>query len=106
MSGPGNPAGFKKLNPSETRVFLDEKGKLYSSRELAMLLEKFQQTKNQWVNWIIGGAFGFAPALIPPKDLKLSLSPMTFTHQMVRLLLVEQLYRGCTILKGLPYHHD
>lgn len=96
---------LKRLQPSDTVVLLDEHGKEYRSIEFARWIEKQQQTARSLV-FIIGGPYGFADSVYERSDAKLSLSKMTFSHQMIRLLFVEQIYRACTIIKGEPYHHE
>lgn len=96
---------LKRLQPSDTVVLLDEQGKEYRSIEFARWIEKQQQTARSLV-FIIGGPYGFADSVYERSDAKLSLSKMTFSHQMIRLLFVEQIYRACTIIKGEPYHHE
>ena len=96
---------LKRLQPSDTVVLLDEHGKEYRSIEFARWIEKLQQTARSLV-FIIGGLYGFADSIYERSDAKLSLSKMTFSHQMIRLLFVEQIYRACTIIKGEPYHHE
>lgn len=96
---------LKRLQPSDTVVLLDEHGKEYRSIEFARWIEKQQQTARSLV-FIIGGPYGFADSVYERSEAKLSLSKMTFSHQMIRLLFVEQIYRACTIIKGEPYHHE
>lgn len=96
---------LKRLQPSDTVVLLDEHGKEYRSIEFARWIEKLQQTARSLV-FIIGGPYGLADSVYERSDAKLSLSKMTFSHQMIRLLFVEQIYRACTIIKGEPYHHE
>lgn len=96
---------LKRLQPSDTVVLLDEHGKEYRSIEFARWIEKQQQTARSLV-FIIGGPYGFADSVYERSDAKQSLSKMTFSHQMIRLLFVEQIYRACTIIKGEPYHHE
>ena len=86
-------------------VLLDERGKEPRSIELADWLQRQQQTARRLV-FIIGGPYGFSQQVYSRADSMLSLSRMTFSHQMVRLIFVEQLYRACTIIKGEPYHHE
>lgn len=88
-----------------TVVLLDERGKELTSRELASKIERASETDNE-LCFVIGGAYGFSDAVYGVADKKLSLSRMTFSHQIVRLLFMEQLYRAFTIIKGEPYHHD
>ncbi len=96
---------LKKITPSDTVVLLDEHGKELRSVELAAWLEKKQNTTRKIV-FVIGGPYGFAPEVYERADEQLSLSRLTFSHQMVRLIFTEQLYRACTIIKGEPYHHE
>lgn len=96
---------LKQLTPADTVVLLDEHGKELRSVEYAEWLLKKQSSSRKLV-FVIGGPYGFSEAVYRRADDKLSLSRMTFSHQMVRLIFVEQLYRACTILKGEPYHHE
>lgn len=95
----------KQLQPSDTVVLLDEHGREPRSIELAAWLEKKQSTARRLV-FVIGGPYGFSAPVYERANEKLSLSQLTFSHQMVRLIFVEQLYRACTIIKGEPYHHE
>lgn len=96
---------LRLLQPSDTVVLLDEHGAEYRSMELASWLQNKQNTARRLV-MVIGGPYGFSPALYQRANDKISLSRMTFSHQMVRLILLEQIYRACTIIKGEPYHHE
>lgn len=96
---------MKLLQPSDTVVLLDERGNELRSIEMAAWLQQKQQTARRLV-FIIGGPYGFAQSLYQRADEKISLSRLTFSHQMVRLIFTEQLYRACTIIKGEPYHHE
>lgn len=96
---------LKQLQTSDTLVLLDEHGKEFRSIELAKWLEQKQQTARRLV-FIIGGPYGFSEAIYKRANEQLSLSKLTFSHQMVRLVFTEQLYRACTIIKGEPYHHE
>lgn len=96
---------LQKIQPSDTVVLLDEHGKEFRSIEFANWLQKKQNTARRLV-FVIGGPFGFSESIYKRADELLSLSKMTFSHQMVRLLFVEQIYRACTIIKGEPYHHE
>ena len=96
---------LKQLQPSDTLVLLDEHGKELRSIELAKWLEQKQQTARRLV-FVIGGPYGFSEAVYSRANEKLSLSKLTFSHQMVRLVFTEQIYRACTIIKGDPYHHE
>jgi 23S rRNA (pseudouridine1915-N3)-methyltransferase len=96
---------LKCLNSNELNVFLDENGKRQTSIGLAQWFEKQMPLGWPRVNLIIGGAYGFEKSLLPANVTYLRLSDMTFTHQMIRLILLEQLYRAFTIIRGEPYHH-
>ena len=96
---------LKLLQPSDTVVLLDEHGREPRSIELAQWLEKKQTVARRLV-FIIGGPYGFSPAVYSRANEQLSLSRLTFSHQMVRTIFLEQLYRACTIIKGEPYHHE
>ena len=96
---------LKQIQPQDTVVLLDEHGHEYRSVELASWLEQKRNTARRLV-FVIGGPYGFSPAVYERANEKLSLSRLTFSHQMVRLVFTEQLYRACTIIKGEPYHHE
>ena len=96
---------LKQLSPSDTLVLLDEHGKELRSIELAAWLEKKQVSTNRLV-LCIGGPYGFSKAVYDRANEQLSLSKMTLSHQMVRLVFTEQIYRACTIIRGEPYHHE
>ena len=96
---------LRLLQPSDTVVLLDEHGLEPRSIELAQWLEKKQSIARRLV-FIIGGPYGFSPAVYARANEQLSLSRLTFSHQMVRTIFLEQLYRACTIIKGEPYHHE
>ncbi|CAN5285087.1 23S rRNA (pseudouridine(1915)-N(3))-methyltransferase RlmH [soil metagenome] len=96
---------LQKINPSDFVILLDEKGKQYSSEEFSSFLQKRMNSGLKQAIFVIGGPYGFSEEVYKRADSKLSLSKMTFSHQMVRLFFVEQLYRGFTILKNEPYHH-
>ena len=96
---------MKQLQPSDTVVLLDEHGKGLRSIEFASWLEQKQQTSRRLI-FVIGGPYGFAQTVYQRSNEMISLSPMTFSHQMVRLVFTEQIYRACTIIKGEPYHHE
>lgn len=95
----------QQIEPQDTVVLLDERGQQMSSMELARWLQKKQLTARRLV-LVVGGSYGFAREVYDRADEQLSLSRLTFPHQMVRLILTEQIYRACTILKGEKYHHD
>lgn len=87
-------------------TLLDERGKEMTSREFAGYIDKKMITVPKNLFFVIGGPYGFSPELYSRANDKLSLSKMTFSHEMIRLFFVEQIYRAMTILKGEPYHHD
>ena len=90
----------------DTIVLLDEKGKSLNSTQFASSLNKIMLSGCKRVVFVIGGTYGFDNDVYNRANDKISLSPMTFSHQMVRLVFVEQLYRAFTIMKGEPYHHE
>ena len=96
---------LKQLQSSDHVVLLDEHGHEFRSVELAGWLQQKQQSIRRLV-FVIGGPYGFSPAVCQRANEQLSLSRLTFSHQMVRLVFTEQLYRACTIIKGEPYHHE
>ena len=96
---------LKEIQTSDTVVLLDEHGKEFRSVDYAAWLQKKQNTAKRLV-FVIGGPYGFSNAVYDRANEKISLSKMTFSHQMVRLIFVEQLYRACSIIKGEPYHHE
>ena len=96
---------LRLIQPSDTVVLLDEHGAERTSMEMATWLPRKQQTARRLV-FIIGGPYGFSADVYGRADEKISLSRMTFSHQMVRLIFVEQLYRACTIIRGESYHHE
>ncbi|MFN3875122.1 MAG: 23S rRNA (pseudouridine(1915)-N(3))-methyltransferase RlmH [Flavobacteriales bacterium] len=93
------------LKPSERLIVLDERGELLSSVAFAARLGAWRDGGARQLAFAIGGAFGHADEVRARADLRLSLSPMTFPHQLVRVLFAEQLYRALMILNGRPYHH-
>jgi 23S rRNA (pseudouridine1915-N3)-methyltransferase len=94
-----------KLAANDFLVLLDENGSQFSSLELAKWIEK-RNLLPQNIVFLIGGAYGFDQSIYERMNMKLALSRMTFSHQMVRLIFLEQLYRAFTIVKGEPYHHE
>jgi 23S rRNA (pseudouridine1915-N3)-methyltransferase len=96
---------LKLLKPNDHLVLLDEVGKQYTSENFADFLQKCFNNVSGNLVFLAGGAYGFHEELYARANAKLSLSAMTFTHQMVRLIFLEQLYRGMTILRNEPYHH-
>jgi len=95
----------KNLSGKELHLF-DENGKMFTSREFAGFLEKKMASGLKEMVLVVGGPYGFSPKVYDAANSKISLSALTFSHQMVRLMCVEQIYRAFTILKGEPYHHD
>lgn len=96
---------LKQLQPSDTVVLMDEHGKEFTSVEYARWLE-LKRANSRRLVIVIGGPYGFSPKVYERANEKISLSRMTFSHQMVRLIMTEQIYRACTIIKGEPYHHE
>ena len=97
---------LKSLQPGDVVVLLDEGGKEMRSIEFANYMEKKMNSVNKRLVFIIGGPYGFSQKVYAAAHEKISLSRMTFSHQMVRLIFVEQLYRAMNILHGGPYHHE
>lgn len=94
------------LNPSDFVVLLDEHGKEFRSLEFAEWIEKRMAAGYKRIVFIVGGPYGFSQAVYERADSKLSLSKLTFPHELVRLFFIEQLYRAFTILRHEPYHHE
>ncbi len=97
---------LKHSTKADKVVLLDEKGKEYSSVEFSKYLTKQMNASVKTLAFVVGGAFGFSEKVYSQANEKLSISKMTFSHQMIRLLFVEQLYRAFTIIKGEPYHNE
>lgn len=97
---------LKNMQDSDYVVLLDEHGKEYRSIELAAWIEKKQLAGTRNLIFVIGGPFGFSPSVYNRANEKLSLSKLTFSHQMIRILFTEQLYRAFTIINGEKYHHE
>jgi len=95
-----------QIQNSDVLILLDEKGKQYTSMEFSQFLQKKMNSGIKNLMLVIGGPYGFSDAIYNRCNGKISLSKMTFSHQMVRLFFVEQLYRGFTILRNEPYHHQ
>lgn len=95
-----------KLRPSDYVILLDEHGREFRSVEFAADLAQKLSTLGRDMVFVIGGAYGFSSEVYSRADAKLSLSRMTFSHQMIRTIFVEQLYRAFTILRSEPYHHE
>ncbi|MDE6835332.1 MAG: 23S rRNA (pseudouridine(1915)-N(3))-methyltransferase RlmH [Muribaculaceae bacterium] len=97
---------ISKLLPGDHVILLDERGKEYSSMEFATFLEKQMVAGRKRLIFVVGGPYGFSREVYDRADGKISLSKMTFNHEMVRLFFTEQVYRAMTILRGEPYHHE
>jgi 23S rRNA (pseudouridine1915-N3)-methyltransferase len=97
---------LKQLNSGDDVVLLDEKGKEYSSVDFSVFIGKKMLSSTKCTVFVVGGPYGFSKRVYDRADALLSLSKMTFSHQMIRLIFVEQLYRAMTILKNEPYHHE
>jgi 23S rRNA (pseudouridine1915-N3)-methyltransferase len=97
---------LSKLQNTDQLVLLDDKGKHFTSIEFSQYLQKKMNSGIKQLVLVIGGPYGFSNAVYKKAVGKLSLSKMTFSHQMIRLFIVEQIYRGFTILKNEPYHHE
>lgn len=95
-----------KLSPTDQLILLDENGSTFSSVGFSDYLQKKMNAGTKTLVFVIGGPYGFSEAIYKKAQGKISLSAMTFSHQMVRLFVIEQLYRGFTILKNEPYHHQ
>jgi 23S rRNA (pseudouridine1915-N3)-methyltransferase len=117
------PKGGKRLNPdlikqqeasliegqikaTDTLLLLDERGKMHTSREFAGFLESQLNQAAGDLCFVLGGAYGFDDRIYARADMKISLSTLTFPHQLARIVFTEQLYRACTILNNESYHHD
>lgn len=96
----------KAFQPGDVIILLDEHGKEFRSVEFANWMEKKMSTVNKRLVFVIGGPYGFSEKVYQTAHEKMSLSKMTFSHQMIRLIFVEQLYRAMNILHGGPYHHE
>ncbi|MDP5062748.1 23S rRNA (pseudouridine(1915)-N(3))-methyltransferase RlmH [Maribacter spongiicola] len=97
---------LKRLAPTDVLILFDEKGKQYTSIEFSSFLQKKMNSGIKQLVFLIGGPYGFSNEIYAKASGKISLSKMTFSHQMVRLFITEQIYRGYTILKNEPYHHQ
>lgn len=97
---------LKQFAPTDWVVLLDERGKQFSSIEFAQHLQQLFNRTLKNIKFVCGGAYGFSDEVYERANSKISLSKMTFSHQLVRLVFVEQLYRAFTILNNEPYHHE
>ena len=93
------------IDDSDFVAILDDKGDSFTSRQFAEWLERWQ-TASRNITFVVGGAYGFSNEIYDRADSRISLSKMTFSHQIVRAIFAEQLYRAFTIIAGLPYHHE
>jgi 23S rRNA (pseudouridine1915-N3)-methyltransferase len=97
---------LKKISPLDHVILLDEKGIEFTSKQFAAYIDKKSISSTSSLVFVVGGPYGFDQSVYERANDKLSLSRMTFSHQMIRLFFTEQLYRAYTILKGEPYHHE
>jgi 23S rRNA (pseudouridine1915-N3)-methyltransferase len=97
---------LERLQPGDVLVLLDERGREMTSREFSQWMELKLQTVPKRLVLLIGGPYGFSQAVYGRANEQLSLSKLTLSHQMVRLVFTEQIYRACTIIRGEPYHHE
>ncbi len=97
---------LQRLETSDFVVLLDEHGKEYTSMDFSAYVQKRMSSGARRVVFVVGGPYGFSPDVYSRANDKLSLSKMTFSHEMIRLIFTEQLYRACTILNHEPYHHE
>lgn len=97
---------LKNIKESDKVILLDERGKDYTSIEWSKVMEKEMTSGTKSIVFIVGGAYGFSQKIYGRANSLLSLSSMTFSHQIIRLFFVEQLYRAFTIIKGEPYHNE
>lgn len=97
---------LKSVQSSDDLVLLDEKGKEYTSADFAAMLQDKISRGGRDIVFVVGGAYGFSPEVYSRAGSMLSLSRMTFSHQMVRVIFAEQIYRAFTIMRGEPYHHE
>lgn len=94
-----------KIQAQDTVILLDERGKQFDSVEFSKYIQEQFNRGGKQIYFLVGGPYGFSEAIYQRANGKISLSKMTFSHQMIRLFFIEQLYRSMTILKGEPYHH-
>lgn len=97
---------LKNIRPTDDVILMDERGKQHSSVELAKVIQDKISYAGKDIVFVIGGAYGFSDPVYVRANSKISLSRMTFSHQMVRVIFAEQLYRAFTIIRGEPYHHE
>ncbi len=97
---------LKEIQPNQELILLDERGKNFTSIEFSEFLTNHFNYNQRDLIFLIGGPYGFSDKVYERANSKMSLSKMTFSHQMVRMIFLEQLYRAATIMKGEPYHHE
>jgi 23S rRNA (pseudouridine1915-N3)-methyltransferase len=97
---------LKQIDPTDDVILLDDKGKQFTSVGFSEFLSKKMLSSVKLTVFVVGGPYGFSERVYNRANGKVSLSAMTFSHQMIRLIFVEQVYRAMTILKGEPYHHE
>ena len=97
---------LKSMQPGDYLVLLDEKGKDFTSMQFSAYIEKKMHSVPKRLVFVVGGPYGFSEAVYNAAKEKISLSKMTFSHQMIRLIFIEQIYRAMTILNNEPYHHE
>lgn len=97
---------LSRITPADHVILLDERGKQYTSRKFAEKIQTVMASGKKRLLFLVGGPYGFSKEVYERGNEKLSLSEMTFNHEMVRMFFAEQIYRAMTILKGEPYHHD
>ena len=97
---------LKNVKPTDDVILMDEHGKEYTSVDFASILQRKISLEGKDMVFVIGGAYGFSEEVYKRANSKISLSKMTFSHQMVRAIFAEQLYRAFTIMRGEPYHHE
>ena len=97
---------LKNIKNTDDVILLDERGNTFTSLEWASHLQKKMNYEGKDIVFVIGGAYGFSQKVYQRANSKISLSKMTFSHQIIRVIFLEQLYRAFTIMKGEPYHHE
>ena len=97
---------LQTVDAADDVVLLDDKGSEYTSMQFSAFMQRKMAGGSKRIVFVVGGPYGFSPAVYSRANGKISLSRMTFSHQMIRVIFVEQLYRAFTILKGEPYHHE
>jgi len=97
---------LEKISEKDIVILLDERGKSFTSKEFAIFIQKQISSGTRNIIFVSGGAYGFSEEVYARKNFMVSLSDLTFSHQMVRLIFAEQLYRALTIINNEPYHHE